>query len=121
MQHEKILEILESKSSLGAYFKDFYQSREEWALVLGRDRTSIWRWESGIIRLVFPILKEYQKSKFLDNYQRFILAIIHALKKGWCDGKKRDNQETKDWLKKQAPNLTREKFNNWINAHEQSE
>ncbi|MBW4604000.1 MAG: hypothetical protein KME29_31650 [Calothrix sp. FI2-JRJ7] len=73
------------------------------------------------MRLVFPILREYQKSKFLDNYQRFILATIHALKKGWCDGKKRSNQETKDWLKTNHKYLTRQQFNNWLQAKAQED
>jgi hypothetical protein len=118
VQHE-YFQILESKNLLSAHFQPFYQSRKDWAVILRCDRTSIWRWEREIIRLVFPLLKEYRKSKFLDNYQRFILALIHAQRQGWCDGKKREYDEIKDWLKQSHAYLTRQQFNNWL-GNEQS-
>ncbi|BAZ39441.1 hypothetical protein NIES4101_53940 [Calothrix sp. NIES-4101] len=90
-------------------------AREDWALIMRCDRTTLWRYEQQIIRLVFPILKEYQISKFLDGYQRYILALIIAHKRGWTDGKKREYQEIKDWLKRSHSVLTREQFENWIN------
>ena len=110
-----IFEILESKGLFRSQFEPFYMGREEWALILQCDRTTLWRYERQIIRLVFPILKEYEISKFLDNYQRCILALIYAQKQGWIDGKKREYPEIKDWLKRSRSQLTREQFNNWIN------
>ncbi len=119
VQHE-YFQILESKNLFSGHFQPFYQSRKEWGLILGCDRTSIWRWEQEIIRLAFPILREYRKSIFLDNYQRFILALIHAQRQGWLDGKKREYCEIKNWLKLQHPHLTREQFNNWVDKNGES-
>jgi hypothetical protein len=110
-----IFEVLESKGLFRSQFEPFYMGREEWALILRCDRTTLWRYERQIIRLVFPILKEYQISKFLDNYQRCVLALIYAQKQGWIDGKKREYPEIKEWLKRSHTHLTREQFDNWIN------
>jgi|GEM_PF-6441466 hypothetical protein len=112
----KIFENFDAKKGFKAHFLSFYLSREEWAQTLGSSRTSFWRWEMNIIRLIFPLLADYNQEggDFLDNYQRFVLSIIHAQKQGWIDGKKRSNQEIKSFLRSSYPHIKRSQFVNWI-------
>jgi hypothetical protein len=112
---QNVFAILEAKGLLKAQFEPFFMARGEWAIALQCSRTSFWVYEQKIIRLVFPVLKEYQKSDFLDNYQRFVLAVIYAKSQGWLDGKRWGYADIKKWLMRSHTQLTREQFNNWIN------
>ena len=98
-------------------FDEFYTTRVDWCKILHCDRETIRRWENQVVRLVIPILIDYRKGRFLDNYQRYILALIYAHSNGLVDGKKRVYTEIKDWLKSNASILTREQFNNWVEAY----
>lgn len=96
MGDKTLLGLLEGKGLLKSLFLKTYVGRECWASTLGCDRTTIWRYEQHIIAESIP--SEYKVSKFLDGYQRYILALIIAHKRGWVDGKKREYSEIKRWL-----------------------
>ncbi|MBN3875178.1 MAG: hypothetical protein HWQ42_01665 [Nostoc sp. JL23] len=65
--------------------------------------------------MVIAILQEYQTGHdYLDNYQRFILAAIYALKNGYVEsGRKMSNDDVKAYLRSKRSELTREQFENW--------
>jgi hypothetical protein len=103
---------------LAQFNPSLWTTREQFAQRFNIGRTTVWRWEDSIIRLVFPLAQEYQGGlhhPFLDSYQRFILAIVFLLKNGLLvEGKYMTYDEIKDYLKNKQQNLTREKFTNWI-------
>jgi hypothetical protein len=101
MVNSTLLGLLEGKGLLKNYV-----GREYWASTLGCDRTTIWRYESQIIKPV--ISEEYQASRFLDEYQQYILAVCLAQSRGWVDGKKRQYTEIQEWLTENF--VSREQF-----------
>lgn len=111
----EIWDFFDHRNGVKSQFDSYFLSREQWANCLGVGRTTIWRWERNIIRLVVSILQEYQTGNdYLDGYQRFILAAIYALKNGYVEeGRKMSNEEVKSYLRKKRGELTRIKFENW--------
>lgn len=107
--------FFDHRQGVKTQFDPYFTSRGQWADCLGIGRTTIWRWEQNIIRLVVSILQEYQTGHdYLDNYQRFILAAIYALKNGYVEeGNKMSNAEVKAYLRKKRDFLTRQQFENW--------
>ena len=118
MDNRSILDFFdapEREKVRSQFFDDFYETRRNWAACLGVSRVTIWRWESEIIKMVWVILQDYQCDRtHLDNYQRFILTTIYALKQGFVLGYKANNEKVKEYLKKQQTQLTRQQFDNWI-------
>lgn len=111
----EIWDFFDRRSGVKSQFDPYFLSREQWADCLGVGRTTLWRWERNIIRLVIAILSEYQTGHdYLDNYQRFILAAIYALKNGYVEeGRKMSNEEVKSYLRNRRDKLTRMQFENW--------
>jgi hypothetical protein len=111
----EIWDFFDHRSGVRSQFDPHFLSREQWAECLGIGRTTIWRWEQNIIRLVVAVLSEYQTGHdYLDGYQRFILAAIYALKNGYVEeGKKMSNDEVKAYLRSKRSELTRDQFENW--------
>jgi hypothetical protein len=91
-------------------YQDYWTSRQEWADFLGTSRSTLYRYEEHIIRLVLVVLREYRKENQLDPYHRFILGLIHALSMGKINGKKYRTAEIKTWLRSNQDFLTREVF-----------
>ncbi|MEH2201234.1 hypothetical protein [Nostoc sp.] len=115
MNKLEIWDFFDHRSGVRSQFDPYFLSRHEWAQCMGIGRTTIWRWEEKIIRLVIAILQEYQTGHdYLDNYQRFILAAIYALKNGYVEsGRKMSNDEVKAYFREKRTLLTRKQFENW--------
>ncbi|NEN95334.1 MAG: hypothetical protein F6K50_07260 [Moorea sp. SIO3I7] len=88
-------------------------TREEWSLVLKINKKTLQRWEENIIMkvptLAFIYCQNFNKKKKqgLDDYQRYILIIILALKKT----QKLTNEQVRQFLANNWLKLTRENFN----------
>ncbi|HEY9798828.1 MAG TPA: hypothetical protein V6D25_00600 [Leptolyngbyaceae cyanobacterium] len=95
-------------------------TREEWANILGIHRDTLRRWERSIIEKVTPIQSNYfgnerrMRAPYLDDYQRFIIALIYVFK-GGLDRKSKSHKKTIDFLKMNFTNLKREQFEQWRN------
>lgn len=107
--------------------------RYEWANRLNIDRVTIRRWEQEIVnsKPKFAYLyydgNKRKAKKYLDTYQRFFLALVCSLKRGFITGREMTNQEVIDYLEAKEGDrprwmgLTRQEFQKWDEQRQYSQ
>lgn len=114
-----VLEKLKQSPEIRDAFLDNLLTREEWVSLLGFHRTTLRRWEEGIINKIPPLKTSYYESErglrsnYLDPYQRFLSAVIFFLKDESIKKGVKNNSQVIQFLKFNFMHLRRKNFEQW--------
>ncbi|GIW59492.1 MAG: hypothetical protein KatS3mg087_0558 [Patescibacteria group bacterium] len=114
-----IFKIFDETQKKSGIFSENLLTREEFARLLGINRKTMYRWEVKLIFKVSPLAiaylnKDSPRSLYLDNFQRFVIALIFCLRNSPSYGY--DTNQILRFLRLNFMQLKREQFNNWIQS-----
>lgn len=116
---EPILEKIKGSPTIGL-IKDssLLLTREQWADHLGVTRVTLLGWEKNLIAEIPFLSQDYfidwRRRRYLDNYQRFILALIFYVKQLDYPLGRSSHKSTKMFLRLQSKVIKRQVFDQVI-------
>lgn len=115
MSIESILEKIKGSAIIGL-IKDstLLLTREQWAAHLGVTRVTLLSWEKNLIAEIPFLAQDYfvdlRRRRYLDNYQRFVLALIFYVKQLDYPLGRSSHKSTKTFLRLQSKVIKRHVF-----------
>ena len=120
---ENIQEGAKGRDYFWTMFGNNLLTQEETAKLLGICRTTVWRWETNVIKTSPVIVNEYFtletkviRRTYLDNYQRFILWLILMFKSGESGYIPITYEGVSRVLSLGFKHTKRKNFEDWINS-----